>query len=144
MNSSPSSAPAVASRFLHRLEAVAGEARWKAATSAGETYVKYAAELDQPDKVAEGSEDWKAVLDRFYTDFKRKLEKAAADDDGNLGAGLHHVADLPGDRAHDVRVDAEAEVARERLTGQLEQDTLVGWRGDGHGQFLQWLMVFGG
>ncbi|HBY27425.1 MAG TPA: hypothetical protein DEH75_12945, partial [Bradyrhizobium sp.] len=44
-------APAVASRFLHRLEAVAGEARWKAATSAGETYVKYAAELDQPDKV---------------------------------------------------------------------------------------------
>ncbi|MHC2245625.1 ATP-dependent helicase/nuclease subunit B [Bradyrhizobium elkanii] len=44
-------APAVASRFLHRLEAVAGEARWKAATSAGETYVQYAAELDRPDKV---------------------------------------------------------------------------------------------
>ncbi len=36
-------APAVASRFLHRLEAVAGEARWKAATSAGENYVQYAA-----------------------------------------------------------------------------------------------------
>ncbi|WP_420967938.1 double-strand break repair protein AddB [Bradyrhizobium sp. B120] len=44
-------APAVASRFLHRLEAVAGEARWKAATSAGEAYVQYAAELDRPDTV---------------------------------------------------------------------------------------------
>ncbi len=44
-------APAVASRFLHRLEAVAGEERWKAATSAGELYVQYAAELDRPDKV---------------------------------------------------------------------------------------------
>lgn len=44
-------APAVASRFLHRLEAVAGEARWKAAKAAGETYVQYAAELDRPDKV---------------------------------------------------------------------------------------------
>ncbi|MGX9430160.1 MULTISPECIES: double-strand break repair protein AddB [Bradyrhizobium] len=44
-------APAVASRFLHRLEAVAGEARWKAAKAAGETYVHYAAELDRPDKV---------------------------------------------------------------------------------------------
>ena len=36
-------APAVASRFLHRLEAVAGEARWKAATAAGERYVHFAA-----------------------------------------------------------------------------------------------------
>ena len=44
-------APAVASRFLHRLEAVAGEARWDAAKSAGENYVRFAAELDQPDKV---------------------------------------------------------------------------------------------
>ncbi|MBO4222980.1 double-strand break repair protein AddB [Bradyrhizobium neotropicale] len=44
-------APAVASRFLHRFEAVAGEARWKAAKAAGETYVHYAAELDRPDKV---------------------------------------------------------------------------------------------
>ncbi|WP_407149470.1 double-strand break repair protein AddB [Bradyrhizobium sp. ORS 86] len=44
-------APAVASRFLHRLEAVAGEARWKTAKAAGETYVQYAAELDRPDKV---------------------------------------------------------------------------------------------
>ena len=43
----------------------------------------FTADLEaQLDKVAEGSEDWKAVLDRFYTDFKRKLEKAAADDDG--------------------------------------------------------------
>ncbi|QOZ22269.1 double-strand break repair protein AddB [Bradyrhizobium sp. CCBAU 51753] len=44
-------APAVASRFLHRLEAVAGEMRWKAAKAAGDTYVQYAAELDRPDKV---------------------------------------------------------------------------------------------
>ena len=44
-------APAVASRFLHRLEAVAGEARWEEAKRAGENYVRFAAELDQPDKV---------------------------------------------------------------------------------------------
>src|SRR5215207_3712993 len=44
-------APAVASRFLHRLEAVAGKARWDAAKSAGENYVRFAAELDQPDEV---------------------------------------------------------------------------------------------
>jgi ATP-dependent helicase/nuclease subunit B len=44
-------APAVASRFLHRLEAVAGEARWKAATLAGERYVRFAEELDRPDRV---------------------------------------------------------------------------------------------
>jgi ATP-dependent helicase/nuclease subunit B len=44
-------APAVASRFLHRLEAVAGEAHWDAAKRAGENYVRFAAELDRPDKV---------------------------------------------------------------------------------------------
>ena len=44
-------APAVASRFLHRLEAVAGEERWKAAKRAGENYVRFADELDRPDKV---------------------------------------------------------------------------------------------
>ena len=44
-------APAVASRFLHRLEAVAGEARWKAAVAAGEKYVGFANRLDRPDKV---------------------------------------------------------------------------------------------
>lgn len=44
-------APAVASRFLHRLEAVAGEARWKAAVAAGEWYVGFADQLDSPDKV---------------------------------------------------------------------------------------------
>ncbi|MFL6837788.1 MAG: double-strand break repair protein AddB [Bradyrhizobium sp.] len=43
-------APAVASRFLHRLEAVAGEERWKAAKAAGEKYVRFAAELDRPDE----------------------------------------------------------------------------------------------
>ena len=44
-------APAVASRFLHRLEAVAGEERWKAATDAGGKYVLYAAAIDQPAKI---------------------------------------------------------------------------------------------
>ena len=44
-------APAVASRFLHRLEAVAGEERWKAAKAAGEKYVRFADELDRPDEV---------------------------------------------------------------------------------------------
>jgi ATP-dependent helicase/nuclease subunit B len=44
-------APAVASRFLHRLEAVAGEERWQAAVAAGEEYVRFADALDRPDKV---------------------------------------------------------------------------------------------
>jgi ATP-dependent helicase/nuclease subunit B len=44
-------APAVASRFLHRLEAVAGDARWGEAIRAGENYVRFAAELDHPDEV---------------------------------------------------------------------------------------------
>jgi len=41
-------APAVASRFLHRLEAVAGEERWRAAKAAGDKYVRYASAIDQP------------------------------------------------------------------------------------------------
>jgi ATP-dependent helicase/nuclease subunit B len=44
-------APAVASRFLHRLEAVAGEARWKTAKAAGDKYVRYAGAIDQPAEV---------------------------------------------------------------------------------------------
>ncbi|GLR91189.1 double-strand break repair protein AddB [Bradyrhizobium iriomotense] len=44
-------APAVASRFLHRLEAVAGDDHWKAARRAGEKYVQFAGALDQPDAV---------------------------------------------------------------------------------------------
>ena len=44
-------APAVASRFLHRLEAVAGDDRWKAAKSAGQKYVRFAGRLDAPEKV---------------------------------------------------------------------------------------------
>ncbi len=44
-------APSVASRFLHRLKAVAGEARWKVARAAGEKYVRFADELDRPAKV---------------------------------------------------------------------------------------------
>src|SRR3954451_5481812 len=37
-------APAVASRFLHRLEAVAGEERWSVAKSAGGRYARLATE----------------------------------------------------------------------------------------------------
>ena len=44
-------APSVASRFLHRLEAVAGETRWEAAKAAGEKYIHFANELDRPEKV---------------------------------------------------------------------------------------------
>jgi ATP-dependent helicase/nuclease subunit B len=44
-------APSVASRFLHRLEAVAGEARWDAAKAAGQKYIHFANELDRPEKV---------------------------------------------------------------------------------------------
>lgn len=44
-------APTVASRFLHRLEAVAGEKRWSAAKARGAHYVAYAAQLDRPDAV---------------------------------------------------------------------------------------------
>jgi ATP-dependent helicase/nuclease subunit B len=44
-------APSVASRFLHRLEAVAGEARWEAAKARGKIYLDYAHELDRPEKV---------------------------------------------------------------------------------------------
>jgi ATP-dependent helicase/nuclease subunit B len=44
-------APSVASRFLHRLEAVAGEARWEAAKAAGAKYIHFANELDRPEKV---------------------------------------------------------------------------------------------
>lgn len=44
-------APAVASRFLHRLEAVAGKARWDVAVAAGNIYVRYAEALDHPQSV---------------------------------------------------------------------------------------------
>jgi ATP-dependent helicase/nuclease subunit B len=44
-------APAVASRFLHRLEAVAGEARWDAAKLAGRKYARWASQLDHPEKI---------------------------------------------------------------------------------------------
>ena len=44
-------APAVASRFLHRLEAVAGETRWKGANSRGAVYLDYAMAIDRPDVV---------------------------------------------------------------------------------------------
>lgn len=40
--------PAVASRFLHRLEAVAGAERWQAAKDAGLKYLQYAEALDRP------------------------------------------------------------------------------------------------
>ncbi len=41
-------APAVASRFLHRLEAVAGEVRWNKAKARGDVYVGHAETLDHP------------------------------------------------------------------------------------------------
>jgi ATP-dependent helicase/nuclease subunit B len=44
-------APAVASRFLHRLEAVTGGAPWGAAKMRGEQYVRFAEQLDRPEKV---------------------------------------------------------------------------------------------
>ncbi len=44
-------APAVASRFLHRLEAVAGEDRWEAARKVGGQYVHFALALDAPAEV---------------------------------------------------------------------------------------------
>jgi len=44
-------APAVASRFLHRLEAVAGEARWSTAILAGKKYARWASLLDHPEKI---------------------------------------------------------------------------------------------
>jgi len=44
-------APAVASRFLHRLEAVAGADNWTAAAARGATYMRYAEVLDQPSRV---------------------------------------------------------------------------------------------
>jgi ATP-dependent helicase/nuclease subunit B len=44
-------APAVASRFLHRLEAVAGEQRWQTALARGAIYLHYADELDRPPAV---------------------------------------------------------------------------------------------
>jgi len=41
----------------------------------------FTADLEaQLDQVAEGSEDWKRVLDRFYADFKAKLAAAQAED----------------------------------------------------------------
>ena len=44
-------APAVASRFLHRLEATAGAEAWRNAKQAGATYLRYAEALDRPDVV---------------------------------------------------------------------------------------------
>ena len=45
-------APAVASRFLHRLEAVAGKDLWAQAKQRGEMYTRWADELDKPAAVA--------------------------------------------------------------------------------------------
>ncbi|MGD9836206.1 MAG: double-strand break repair protein AddB [Afipia sp.] len=44
-------APAVASRFLHRMEAVAGKELWADIKARGDRYVRYADELDRPAKV---------------------------------------------------------------------------------------------
>ncbi|MFZ1952816.1 MAG: double-strand break repair protein AddB [Pseudolabrys sp.] len=45
-------APTVASRFVQRLAAVAGEKRWKAALARGAKYTDYARALDHPAKVS--------------------------------------------------------------------------------------------
>ena len=37
---------------------------------------------EQLDEIAEGQLEWKQVLDGFYADFSKKLEKAGGDDDG--------------------------------------------------------------
>ncbi len=44
-------APAVASRFLHRIEAVAGKDLWSRIKERGDIYVRYANELDRPHRV---------------------------------------------------------------------------------------------
>jgi ATP-dependent helicase/nuclease subunit B len=44
-------APAVASRFLHRLEATAGADAWRRAKQSGATYLQYAEALDRPEAV---------------------------------------------------------------------------------------------
>ena len=44
-------APTVVSRFVQRLGAVAGDARWKAARERGERYLELARELDRPTKI---------------------------------------------------------------------------------------------
>lgn len=44
-------APAVASRFLHRIEAVAGKDLWSRIKERGDIYVRYADELDRPHRV---------------------------------------------------------------------------------------------
>ncbi len=44
-----SGAPTVASRFMQRLQAVAGEERWKAALARGNEYLHWARALDQPE-----------------------------------------------------------------------------------------------
>jgi ATP-dependent helicase/nuclease subunit B len=43
-------APTVASRFLQRLSAIAGERRWAAARARGETYLSWARMLDRPEE----------------------------------------------------------------------------------------------
>jgi ATP-dependent helicase/nuclease subunit B len=43
-------APTVPSRFLQRLAAVAGDARWEAALKRGEAYVAWARDLDRPER----------------------------------------------------------------------------------------------
>ena len=87
-----------------------------------------------------GADELRRYLLRFLRLFPDLFSRhRVAPGKRRLGTG-----DLAGRLANGGRVDAEGPVAHQRLTGQLEQDTLVGWRGDGHGQFLQWLMVFGG
>lgn len=50
---------------------------------------------------------------------------AAAHDHGHLHAGAHDFGDLIGKVVHHLRIDAVADVARQRLAGQLEQHAIV-------------------
>src|SRR5262249_56858141 len=56
-----------------------------------------------------------------------------ADHHGDLTAELHALADLRRDAPEDLRLDAVALAARERLTRQLEQDSPIGCRRPGLG-----------
>ena len=50
---------------------------------------------------------------------------AAAHHNGQLHAVVHDLGDLVGQIVNDLRIDAVAQIARQRLAGQLEQHPLV-------------------
>ena len=62
---------------------------------------------------------------------------APADHDRELGAHRHRLADLPHHARDRAAVDAVGVIPHEGLSGQLEQDALVGLGGFGHRRGLQ-------